>query len=302
MSAQTRSVPITTSTFASGTNNANCTSPSLLDTTGSNISGAITGLTPSTARPVRIQTFTIVYTNSAGSVRSKLAATVNGADLWIGSTYTATAQTRTESPGLLRDAASALWYGWRKLDSSTTRVFRSTSGGGCFVNGSLILDGRIRSTISWITAPSAPQSFASTAVTSTSVDLSWTAPTDNGGTALTGYRILYKTAAATSWTSSGKLGTGTTATITGLLPNTDYNFLVAATNLVTDQNNATYDVSTSVVGTNSAQVNATTLTQGGHRIWNGTEFVLGTTKMWNGSSWVETIPKIWDGSAWVDAT
>jgi len=302
MSAQTRSVPITTSTFASGTNNANCTSPSLLDTTGSNISGAITGLTPSTARPVRIQTFTIVYTNSAGSVRSKLAATVNGADLWIGSTYTATAQTRTESPGLLRDAASALWYGWRKLDSQTTRVFRSTSGGGCFVNGSLILDGRIRSTISWITAPSAPQSFASTAITSTSVDLSWTAPTDDGGTALTGYRILYKTAAATSWTSSGKLGTGTTATITGLLPNTDYNFLVAATNLVTDQNNATYDVSTSVVGTNSAQVNATTLTQGGHRIWNGTEFVLGTTKMWNGSSWVETIPKIWDGSAWVDAT
>lgn len=300
MSAQSRSVPITSSTFANGFTNANCTSPSLLDTGGSNLSGAITGLTASTARPVRITSFTIVYTNSGGTVRSKLASTVNGGDAWIGSSYTASAQTRTETPNLLWDANSALWYGWRKSNATTTRVFRSTSGGGCYYNGSLALNGRIRSVINWITNPSAPLSFTSTGVTESSVSLSWAAPSDNGGSAITGYRILYKTAAATSWTASGKLGTGTTATITGLLPETAYNFLVAATNNVTDGYNSTYELSTRVTGTNSGQVNATTLSAGGHKIWNGTAFVTRKTKMWNGTAWVEKIPKIWNGSAWVN--
>ena len=300
MSAQSRSVPITTSTFANGFTNANCTSPSLLDTGGSNLSGAITGLTASTARPVRITSFTIVYTNSGGTVYSKLSGSVNGGDVWAGSNYTASAQTRTESPNLLWDANSALWYGWRKLNATTTRVFRSTSGGGCYYNGSLALNGRIRSVINWITNPSAPLSFTSTGVTESSVSLSWSAPSDNGGTAITGYRILYKTAAATSWTASGKLGTGTTATITGLLPETAYNFLVAATNNVTDGYNSTYELSTRVTGTNSSQVNATTLSAGGHKIWNGTAFVTRKTKMWDGSTWVEKIPKIWSGSAWVN--
>jgi hypothetical protein len=301
MSAQSRSVPITTSTFANGNTNANCTSPSLLDTGGSNLSGAITGLTTSTARPVRITSFTIVYTNSGGTVYSKLSASVNGGDVWSGGTYTASAQTRTESPNLLWDAGSELWYGWRKLNSTTTRVFRSTSGGGCYFNGSLALNGRIRSVIDWITNPSAPGSFTSTAVTDSSVSFSWTAPGDDGGTGITGYRILYKTSAATSWTASGKLSTATTATISGLLPGTAYNFLVAATNNVTDGYNSTYELSTRVTGTNSAQVNVTTAVAGGNKAWNGTAFVLGKSKMWNGTAFVEKIPKIWNGSAWVDA-
>jgi hypothetical protein len=301
MSAQSRSVAITTSTFSNGFSGANCTSPSLLDTGGSNLSGAITGLTASTARPVQITSFTIVYTNSGGTVYSKLSASVNGGDVWAGGQYTASAQTRTESPNLLWDANSALWYGWRKLNATTTRVFRSTSGGGCYYNGSLALAGSIRSTINWITNPSAPGSFTSTASTATSASFSWTAPGDNGGTGITGYRILYKTSAATSWTASGKLSTATTATITGLLPNTTYNFLVAATNGVTDGNNSTYELSTRVTGTNSSQVNVTTPALGGHKAWNGSAFVLGKSKMWNGSAWVERIPKIWNGSSWGEA-
>jgi hypothetical protein len=300
MSFQSRTTTTSTNTHANGFTNANITSPALLDTGGSNLSGAITGLTPSTGRPVRITYFSIQYTNSGGTVYSKLSGGVNDGDAWSGGTYTASAQTRGESPELLWDANSALWYGYRKLNATTTRVFRGGDA-GVYYNGAFSLAGRIRSTIQWITNPSAPGSFTSTAVTDSSVSFSWTAPGDDGGRAITGYRILYKTSAATSWTASGKLSTATTATISGLLPGTAYNFLVAATNNVTDGYNSTYELSTRVTGTNSAQVNVTTAVAGGNKVWNGTAFVLGKSKMWNGTAFVERIPKIWNGSAWVDA-
>jgi hypothetical protein len=300
MSFQSRSTTVSSNTHANGFTNANITSPALLDTGGSNLSGAITGLTPSTGRPVRITYFSIQYTNSGGTVRSKLASTVNGGDSWIGGSYTASAQTRAESPELLWDANSALWYGYRKSNATTTRVFRGGDA-GVYFNGNFSLAGRIRSTIQWITNPSAPGSFTSTASTATSASFSWTAPGDNGGRAITGYRILYKTSAATSWTASGKLSTATTATITGLLPSTTYNFLVAATNNVTDGYNSTYELSTRVTGTNSSQVNVTTAALGGHKAWNGSDFVLGKSRIWDGSAWVDTIPQIWNGSSWDNA-
>jgi hypothetical protein len=73
------------------------------------------------------------------------------------------------------------------------------------------------------TAPDAP-----TGVTATRGDgqvvLSWTAPSNNGGTSITGYAITY---------SGGTITTGnTTYTVTGLTNGTAYNFQVAAVNSV----------------------------------------------------------------------
>jgi hypothetical protein len=170
-------------------------------------------------------------------------------------------------------------------------------------------------TIEWVTAPSAPTSFALTSVTDTSATFSWSAPADTGGTptagdnqlAITGYRILYRTSTENGWTSSGKLSTATTATISGLMPGATYKFLVAATNAVTDsyQNSgpwfgfSPYGFSDRPTGTNSLEVEATT-TGGGNRIWDGTSFVVRKPKMWNGSSFVAIIPKMWNGSSWIN--
>lgn len=67
--------------------------------------------------------------------------------------------------------------------------------------------------------PTAPGSPRSTAVTSTTVSLAWDASVDNVG--VTGYDVLRGTTVATTSTS-------TSATVTGLSPNTEYSFTVQA--------------------------------------------------------------------------
>jgi len=63
------------------------------------------------------------------------------------------------------------------------------------------------------------------------VDLSWMAPTDDGGLAVTDYVVQYKTAASATWlTLPHAASTATAATITGLINNTPYVFRVAAVN------------------------------------------------------------------------
>lgn len=62
-----------------------------------------------------------------------------------------------------------------------------------------------------------------------SLDLSWTAPADDGGSALTGYRVRYSSDSGANWTEQD-FGTVTSQTITGLSNGTSYDVQVAAIN------------------------------------------------------------------------
>lgn len=75
------------------------------------------------------------------------------------------------------------------------------------------------------TYPSAPQSVTATANKRRTATVTWTAPSSNGGCAITGYAV------ATSPLTNGTVTvTGTSATISGLTAGTTYTFSVAANN------------------------------------------------------------------------
>jgi predicted phage tail protein len=91
-------------------------------------------------------------------------------------------------------------------------------------------DVRVNSAPAAPTAPGAPTGLTGTAGNA-SVTLNWTAPADNGGSAITGYRITpYVGTVAQTPILTGS--TATSRTVSGLTNNTAYTFTVAAVNAV----------------------------------------------------------------------
>jgi hypothetical protein len=82
------------------------------------------------------------------------------------------------------------------------------------------------------TAPGAPTGLAATASSPTQINLSWNAPSNNGGSTLTGYKIEVKVGTGSYSTLVANAGTGTSYSHTGLTPNTTYTYRVSAINSV----------------------------------------------------------------------
>jgi uncharacterized protein YegP (UPF0339 family) len=266
MSQQTRQYGGTTDTTSftlttSDVSGTDYTSEMVINTTGSNVSGAFISSAFTTLRPIRFTNLTMYFSNEfSGSVDLQISTSITGSGGYQSGALTANG-VESVTPNYAAFTSSDLWYGFQKNSSSTVRAYRSGSGGGVYSDGDFLLDGFLRADVTWQTAPNAPTSFTSTSKTTTSVALSWIKPTDMGGpTSLTGYRILYKEASSSTWLSSDKFGsnTTTTGTISGLTPNTEYNFRVAATNSVTDAHNATYTSVASHTGANSSELTVTT--------------------------------------------
>lgn len=101
--------------------------------------------------------------------------------------------------------------------------------------------------------PSQPAPVTFTSVTANSVVINWTAPAENGA-AITSY-TLTRTPAFTSAVTV----TGLTYTDTGLEPDTEYTYQVAATNSAGTSTPSVAAMTTTAAPTSDAQVDATVL-------------------------------------------
>ena len=81
------------------------------------------------------------------------------------------------------------------------------------------------------TIPQSPTGLAATAISSSQINLSWTAPSDNGGSTITGYNLERSTDNGTTWSSASN-ATSTSYSDTGLVPSTTYTYRVSAINSV----------------------------------------------------------------------
>jgi titin len=131
------------------------------------------------------------------------------------------------------------------------------------------------------TTPGAPTSFAASNATFGQLDLSWAAPSSNGGASVSGY-TLTRTSPGTATTLLTNANQ-TTYTDSSLLPYADYTYTVAAVN---------------VAGTGSTAT-VTQKTMGGvAKVWNGTTWVTTLPKIWNGTTWLDAQARMWDGTEW----
>lgn len=103
-------------------------------------------------------------------------------------------------------------------------------------------------TVTPSTVPGAPTAVTSSEGSSSNINVSWTAPASNGGSALTSYNIYVYNATNTTLVEeiTGLSAASTTASITGLTIGTSYDFTVSAVNANGE-------------GVQSAPSNATTL-------------------------------------------
>lgn len=90
----------------------------------------------------------------------------------------------------------------------------------------------VSSAVTPLGAPAAPTGLSAT-YGNAQASLSWTAPSDNGGSAITNYLVEFSSNAGSSWTTfAHSVSTTPSITVTGLTNGTAYSYRVSAINVV----------------------------------------------------------------------
>ncbi len=221
---------------------------------------AHTGLAPGTTRHYRVSAINSVGTSPASNVASATtgAATAPLAPTGLGAaasgqtqidlSWTAPSNTGGVAiTGYQIEVSSNAGTSWTDLEANTGSTATSYAHTGLApgttrhyrvsaINsvGTSPASNVASATTGAATAPLAPTGLGAAASGQTQIDLSWTAPSNTGGVAITGYQIEVSSNAGTSWTDL-EANTGSTATSyahTGLAPGTTRHYRVSAINSV----------------------------------------------------------------------
>ncbi len=180
--------------------------------------GAPTGLTATASGQTTINLSWTAPTNTGGAAITgyQIEVSPNGSDTWTNlETNTGTTATTYAHTGLT--AGTTRHYRVRAINSvdpgAASNVVSATTS------------------LPAATAPGAPTGLTASASGPTTINLSWTAPSNNGGAAITGYRVDVSPNGTDNWTEL-VVNTGTTYTHSGLDANTTRHYRVRAINSV----------------------------------------------------------------------
>ena len=141
---------------------------------------------------------------------------------------TITGYTVTSSPGGLTGTGSSSPITVTGLTNGTAYTFTVTATNSVGTSSS----SSASNSVTPATVPGAPTGLTATAGNA-QVALSWTAPTSDGGSAITDYVVEYKLSSDLSWiVYSDGTSTTTTATVVGLTNGVSYDFRVSAVNAI----------------------------------------------------------------------
>lgn len=267
------------------------------------------------ARPILFTNLTMPFTASGATLQMQITADAAGTIGAQSGTYTASSSI-SWSPSyaaFAKDSSNnnvSYYYGFEKMNGTTITWRRAASTNTAYNPNGMYVDGVSQNigtpswtttanqgTITWQHVPYAPNITTVTVSSPSSITLNWTHPSDTGGTAITGWRIMYKLSSAAdtsaNWTVFGSNTTGspagtlagaTSAVITGLNTANAYDFRLAAINAVSTAHNTNYTVKTAHTGTNAFATSLASPQNG--KIYNGTAWVDGTLRVFDGVNWV----------------
>lgn len=256
MSEQTRALGGTTgsptSSFGAGTDYVSPVTP---NTTGSNVTGALTGST--SARPILITSLTVgMRTGTTTTYQIQLATANTGGGGWQSGNLSGGGN-KTDAPYIATYTGTTFYYGFQIQSSGTTNWYRGGSG-DIYRDGTVdsnYAGTNIYGSITWQTVPSAPTSATYSSLLANSVTLSWGSPSDTAG-GVTDYRV-FRYSAAAGYEFLGQTGGATSMNVTGLVASRSYTFYIAAINDVCSYFPGAYSDTATHVGTN-ATVSLTT--------------------------------------------
>ena len=150
-------------------------------------------------------------------------------EFWIGAFELPSAMTNTTSSIGMINGGGRYWDG----DIAEVIAYSTTLTNTQRAQVTNYLSTKWGITVTGPAAPDAPTALGASKG-NTQIALSWTAPADDGGSALTDYIVEYKLASEpTTWsTFADGTSTATTATVTGLTNDLSYNFRVKAVNAI----------------------------------------------------------------------
>ena len=185
-------------------------------TTGTTVPGAPTGLSATASGSTTINLTWTAPSGDGGSAITgyKIEVSPNGTSNWTDRVANTNSTTTT--------------YSHTGLDPGTTRHYRVSAINANGTGPASNIDGATTGT----TVPGAPTGLSATASGSTTINLTWTAPSGDGGSAITGYKIEVSPNGNSSWTDR-EANTGTTTTTyshTGLDAGATHHYRVSAIN------------------------------------------------------------------------